>query len=367
MSKSLNTIQIEGFKSIKSLNLKMEKMNVLVGANGSGKSNFIHFFKMLSQMAQGNLQGFITKNAGSMGYFFEGPKKTPIFKSTMIFGSNGYRFEASSTVDQKILIDSEETYYEWRGSKWQIENKGVLESGLKDWDSRKSPYNDGPGVQFYVEKAIKGWTFYHFHDTSERSELRLPSKVYDNRMLRSYGDNLASVLWKMRENTPQAYARIIITVQMVAPFFEDFILEPEKSSNDEQITLQWKQKGSDFPFQIFHLSDGTLRFIALVTALFQPTLPTTILIDEPELGLHPYALHILSQLLWEVSDRTQIIISTQSSTLMSHFHPEDLIIVDRFEGASRFRRLENEDYEAWLEEYNLGDLVEKNVIEAGPK
>lgn len=153
---------------------------------------------------------------------------------------------------------------------------------------------------------------------------------------------------------------------MVAPFFDNFLLEPMKKGDDELIRLEWRQRGSTFPFQPWHFSDGTLRFLCLATALLQPKPPSTILIDEPELGLHPFALDLLGQLIREASTRTQIIVSTQSPTLLSGFDPKDVIVVDRTDGASRFERLDAAALAGWLEEYTLGDLLQKNVIEAGP-
>ena len=154
---------------------------------------------------------------------------------------------------------------------------------------------------------------------------------------------------------------------MVVPFFDDFLLEPLKKGDEELLRLEWRQKGTTFPFQPYHFSDGTIRFICLATALLQPNLPSTIVIDEPELGLHPYALDLLAELFRETSQRTQLIVSTQSAYLLNHFNPEETVVVDREEGASRFRRLEKEPLKAWLEEFALGELWQKNVLEGGPR
>ncbi len=150
---------------------------------------------------------------------------------------------------------------------------------------------------------------------------------------------------------------------MVTPFFDNFILRPNRN---EKVRLRWRQKGSDYPLKPHHLSDGTLRFICLTTALLQPDPPSTIIIDEPELGLHPYAIDILAELIEAASNRTQLIISTQSPALVDNFEPEDIIVVDRKKGASVFTRLDKEELSSWLEDYSLGDLWRKNVIAGGP-
>jgi predicted ATPase len=162
------------------------------------------------------------------------------------------------------------------------------------------------------------------------------------------------------------YERIRETVQAGTPFFDDFILEPT-AENPDVIRLEWRQRGLDYPFLAHHLSDGTLRFMALAVLLLQPAPPSLIVIDEPELGLHPAAIELLAALLHEAADRTQLLVATQSPTLIDHFEPEEVVVVDRVNGASRFNRLEKEPLRQWLEDYALGELVQKNVIEAGPR
>jgi predicted ATPase len=157
------------------------------------------------------------------------------------------------------------------------------------------------------------------------------------------------------------------TVRLIAPFFNDFKLRPKKRRGDQQLELEWEQVGSDYPFHCSQLSDGTLRFIALATALLQPEPPATVLIDEPELGLHPYALEMLANLILQAMQRTQLIVSTQSPLLLNAFEPEQIVVIDREEGESRFRRLAQDDLSVWLsEEYTLGDLWQKNVYGGGP-
>jgi len=130
--------------------------------------------------------------------------------------------------------------------------------------------------------------------------------------------------------------------------------------------LQWHQKGSDFPFLPVHLSDGTIRFICLVTALLQPHPPSTIVIDEPELGLHPFAIGLLADLIQSASERTQVVVSTQSPTFLDHFDPEHVVVVNRREGRSLFDRLDPDQLAEWLQEYSVGELWQKNVVQGGP-
>jgi predicted ATPase len=226
------------------------------------------------------------------------------------------------------------------------------------------------------QKALleDGWTFsyYHFHDTSPAAPIKQGCPIQDNRWLHEDGSNLAAFLNMLRTAHIAVYERIRDTLRMAAPLFDDFVLAPTLL-NPNTIQLEWRERGSDMPFFAYQLSDGTLRFLALATALLQPELPGrphTIVIDEPELGLHPYAITLLAEMIRAASKTTQIIVATQSVTLLDALaEPEEVIVVDRSprtSGQSTFRRLEPDKLEDWLKEYTLGELWEKNVLGGRP-
>jgi len=196
--------------------------------------------------------------------------------------------------------------------------------------------------------------------------LRKPGELKDYRFLRSDASNLAAFLHHIRINHRDYYDNIISTIQLVAPFFDDFILQPIPLSPDE-ILLEWKQKGYEQSFKANIFSDGTLRFICLAVLLLQPEPPAPIFLDEPELGLHPYALSLLADLIRVASQTTQLIVSTQSVSLVNHFAPEDIIVVDREGTRSIFRRLSREEMQEWLDDYSLGELWEKNILGGRPQ
>jgi predicted ATPase len=366
---ALDEITLQGFKSIRELrDFKLEKLNVLVGANGAGKSNLVDFFRLLRAMADGGLQSFVTNSGGADGFLFNGPKETKQISAHLKFGSNQYKFALEPTVAGEMTIREEATLYTGGHlpSDWHSWGGGVKESRLPTWRDQKSPWGDYPSVQAHVYKAVSSWTVYHVHDTSGTAPMRRDGPARDFRELRSDAGNVAAFLLKMREMNPARYQRIRETVQLMAPFFDDFVLEPQKKGESELVRLEWRQQGSTFPFQPWQFSDGTIRFVCLAAALLQPTPPSTVVIDEPELGLHPYALEVLAQLLKESAQRTQLIVSTQSAPLLNQFEPREVVVVERGEGASRFRRLEAEPLAEWLADYALGELLQKNVIEAGP-
>ena len=163
---------------------------------------------------------------------------------------------------------------------------------------------------------------------------------------------------------------IVNVIRSIAPFFDQFYLQPDEI-NSQQIFLRWREQGSEQLFNAHSLSDGTLRMICLTTLLLQPEPPDTIIIDEPELGLHPFAIAKLAAMLKSASQKAQIIISTQSVTLLDHFEPSDVIVAERVEeqnGRSEtvFKRQSEESLSDWLQEYTLGQLWEKNVMGGRP-
>ena len=211
---------------------------------------------------------------------------------------------------------------------------------------------------------MEGFRKYHFHDTGTKSPFTQMSHIEnDIYYLYEKGENLAAFLYNIQMVNPKVYQRIVSTIQSVAPYFSDFFFQPNK---ENYIRLQWKDKFSNVVYGVNDLSDGTIRFIALATLFMQPELPQTIIIDEPELGLHPAAISKLAGLIKSVaSKQCQVILATQSTDLISHFEPEDIITVDRISGESVFRRLDSESLSVWLDEYTVDDLWKRNIITSG--
>jgi predicted ATPase len=223
------------------------------------------------------------------------------------------------------------------------------------------------GTAQFVRQHLSRWRLYHMHDTSPASPMRKTARIDDNAFLRADGSNLPAFLYLLQRRHPDSYGLIRRTVQQVAPFFDDFLLRPDPL-NEETIRLAWTHRGSDQYFAASALSDGSLRFIALATLFFQPEhyRPSVILVDEPELGLHPYAITLLASLVKQASVATQVLISTQSSLLLDHFQPEDVLVASRVDNATQLVRLDPAPLASWLEDYSLGQLWEKNEIGGRP-
>lgn len=362
----ISNIRIRDFKSIRELDLSLNNINVLIGPNGAGKSNFIQFFSLLNNIVSQNLQNYVAANGGSNNFIFFGKKYSDSFAGLVSFEEGAsYEFQLVSTVDNKFYFKRELIKH-----KEQIKDEpdglnfayGNNEARLPELLKTKSYINS----LVQMVNSIGRLRTFHFNDTSFSAKVKGDCDVHDNRNFRGDASNLAAYLYLLQENFNDYFVRIENTIKLIAPFFEKFQLEP-LALNKEKIRLEWKHVGSDEYFNANHLSDGTLRMICLATLLLQPDAPDTIIIDEPELGLHPAAIELLSSLIKQASSNNkQIICSTQSVTFLNHFEPEDIIVVDRNNGESLFKRLDKISLSDWLNEYSIGELWEKNVLRGRP-
>ncbi|SFD34481.1 AAA family ATPase [Flavobacterium phragmitis] len=365
----INKIKIEGYKSIKNLEIELNPINVLIGSNGVGKSNFISFFKLINTIYEERLENFsIVEGADSLLHFSR--KFTTEIKSYIEFNEkNGYRFKLQATNDNKLFIAEEETgFNKSKGDLSNLYGSGWAWNRIS-YNSRESSLKNGnkSGISGWVSHYLKTFKIYHFHDTSNNSPLRSSSDVNDNAYLKENGSNIASYLYYLKEKEPKSFQKIERAIRSIAPFFDRFDLKPNRL-NPNYISLEWIEKNQpDIYFDAKNFSDGTIRFIALCTLLLQPNLPNTIIIDEPELGLHPFAINKLAGLVKKASASSQIIISTQSVNLVDNFDLENIITVDRENNQSVLKRLQsNENLTEWLNKYTLGDLWSKNVIGGRP-
>jgi len=363
MGFALDRITIRGFKSIRELkDFELKSLNVIIGANGAGKSNFIEFFRLISSMMKiDGLKEYVAGNADN--YLYGGAKETRQIEVEMRFGQNGYDFVLAPTEDGFFLINDETRHYIPKGTSKLLGSGNFNPKLLMDKDS-SSVFGYPHGASWYTYDAICSWEIYHFHDTSLNSGMRRYQDTAHNEYLFMDASNIAPYLRRLREEHPTSYKDIVESTRLAIPFFDDFVLEP---NSKESIRLDWRQKGlKDYPMRPSQFSDGSIRFICLATALLQPGLPSTIIIDEPELGLHPSAISLLAELIQSASKRTQLIVATQSQALIDQFAIEDVVVVNRKGGASSFERLEEVDYKEWLERYSVGELWSKNVISGGP-
>lgn len=359
----LNKLRIKNYKSLKNLELELNSLNVLIGANGAGKSNFVSLFKMMNSIVNQRLQLWTADNVGAENILHFGLKNSDHFFGQFWFGQNGYKIELKPKADGSFYFSQEELMFKKGEDSFYTESLGVghFESKLAEIDHKKDYYS----VAGYIERALKSWKYYHFHDTSATAGIKQPCEIGNNRELASDAGNLASVLYTFKQQNPLYVKRIEKYLKLILPCFDRFVLEPD-TFNDKMIKLGWLHTNSEKVFEAYHLSDGTLRFICLATLLNQPKMPDVIIIDEPELGLHPYAINILSDMLHKAKESTQLIVATQSAELLNHLEPEDIIVADHKQQATTLSRLNEEDLSKWLEDYSLGELWDKNLLGGRP-
>lgn len=336
---AVEKITIAGFKSIAQAEVELRPVNVLIGANGSGKSNFMEAFALLHAIGAGQLPDYVARAGGANRLLHYGAKVTDTLKIRIRFehDANEYGISLKPTADDRL----------YQPAEYGLE-KEIPETHLKN--------------------HLSHWRIYHFHDTGPHSPLKKTADLHDNRYLRENGANLPAFLHYLRENHPFEYKMIRSTTQRIAPFFDDFHLEP-MALNQNKIRLEWRHKGIDASLDVSALSDGTLRFIALATLFLQPKplRSSVILLDEPELGLNPAPLALLEAMAASASVYAQVIMATQSPYLLDHFIPDEVLVADRVKGgATEFTRLDPERLEWWLKQDSLGGLWSVNHFGGKP-
>ena len=361
----LDYISVKGFKSIYHIEkLNLKPVNVLIGPNGSGKSNFISVFAFLNAVRSGRLQDYLGRAGGANNILHFGSKETEELTIRISFENeiNQYEITLSATETDKLYPKLEFTYF-WDKAKYSQPYHRQLVSG----GGEAGICTDNSQIAKYIRDHLNKWRLYHFDDTGRLAPMKRTGDINDNRLFRSNGENIAAFLYYLKAKYRDCYQRIRDSVQLVAPFFGDFILNPQ-ALNEDKIRLEWRHTNSDAYFDASAFSSGTLRFIALATLLLQPEhlRSSVILMDEPELGLHPYAISMLASLIKQASTDSQIIVATQSPLLLDHFEPEDVLVAERSNGKTNFTSLESPKLESWLEDFSLGQLWEKNEFGGRP-
>lgn len=358
----LESIRFEGALSIRRMDLGLRPLNILIGANGAGKSNLIKLFRFVGKLVHQDLQLHVRQMGGADAVLHFGRKVSNRLSFRLRYSKASYACKLVPTQKGELVFEGESIDI---GSIGQVVGVRKLATAGNDESRLRWSWQSHRDWRCRIYNHIDSWRQYHFDDTSDGARVKQTQRGSAATPLESDAANLVAVLYHLQHHRLDDYRRIVDTVRRVFPPFQDFELKPELDATD-LIRLRWRHRGIDAPFDVSQLSDGTLRFISLATLLLHPVLPALIILDEPELGLHPYAIQLLGGMMRSAAARTQIVAATQSSTLASQFQPEDLVIVETKDDASHFRRLAAAELEGWLEEYRLGDLWEKNVLGGVP-
>ncbi len=368
-------IGIAGFKSIKDSSFELSPLNVLIGANGAGKSNFISVLEVLRHLSIKRLQFYINYSGGAEAILHYGGKKTNKCSIEVELKSEidcvHYNICLSNATPDKLLVESEKFSYVSESKKnndetiKKMEDVNGKESSLLNINEPESHLTQKISM---FRKFLKNIQVFQFNDTSDTARIRKNAEIFRTDELERDAGNLAAVLYVLEEHKKEYYDRIVSSIRLAAPHFDDFALEPSKY-NSKYIMLNWRERGSSYLFGPHQISDGLLRFMALTTLLKLPdeVMPSVIVIDEPELGLHPWAVNILGGMIKKASKHCQVIVATQSINLVDQFMPEDIVIVNRKKGITEFSRLNETELNEWLEEYSLSELWEKNVLGGEPE
>lgn len=376
MRLKLNKIELKGFKSVNGDGQVLpinEDITVLIGANGVGKSNVVSFFQMLGYVMSGSLQNYIGENGFADSFLYYGSKTTDCIKAKLFFSSedsnNEYAFRLAYAAGDSLIFTEEAISFRRKGRGKAF--KLTLDTGRKEsqlYEAKDSEYKTT--VQVFIN-LLKNCRYFQFHDTTKDAKIRKNGYIGDNKYLRSNAGNLAAFLYgiKHQKNGEPYYERIVRYVRQVMPQFGDFIMEPSVTDSN-YISLDWREINSDHIFSVNQISDGTLRFIALATLLLQPakSMPSLVVIDEPELGLHPAAIGILAGMIKKASETSQVVVATQSPDLLDKFSADKVVVIERNEArrTSVFRKLSSKELGEWEEEYTTSELWDKNVIGGRP-
>jgi predicted ATPase len=364
----LEEVTIRGYKSIafdKPVTLKLNDVSILLGANGAGKSNIISFFQMLSFMMTQTFGRYVELSGTSNALLHYGSKRTPTMSSEVKFSDDNnidtYSFSLTNANPDRLIITEEKIFWHRNG------HDKPKEMNLEPEYKESALAQSSDSTAKIVFQMLSSCKVYQFHDSSAEGPLRQTCPVETANYLQSHGNNLPSFLLFLRDNYINSYNRIVDYVRDVVPQFQDFYLEP----NNNFISLRWiDNSATDYRFNAYQFSDGSIRFIALATLLLQPpqTMPNVIILDEPELGLHPYAITQLAEMIKDASIHAQIIIATQSKDLVDHFDIDNISVIemDKETQSTTATHLSEEEYHLWLQNYTVSELWDKNIIGGRP-
>ncbi len=373
---TIESVRIKGFRSLADVEIsELPAATALIGANGSGKSNIMRFFEMLSWMLRSRQLGeFIARQGGADDQLFGGNRVTPRMEAEIVLntdrGRNEYGFKLSHAHPDRFIF-SEEAFrfsdrYHPTEAPWQYLDSGHLEAKIVEASQGGSYYHAvNPTTASVIVNLLRSCSVYQFHDTSDVSAFKNNWQISEGHQLRRHGGNLAAVLNRLEQQDVRRYEIICKQISRILPGFDRFVIEEDYG----KVLLRWKSKWSDKIFGPHLTSDGSLRFFALVTLLNLPAemLPNVILLDEPELGLHPAAISIIGGMIRSLSQEKQIIVATQSPLLVDYFSLDEVFVLDLEDGQTKCRQLSSGDYELWLQDnFTPGDLWRKNLFGEHP-
>ncbi len=372
---TIESVHIRGFRSLANVEVNdIPKAAVFIGANGSGKSNFIRFFEMISWMLRSRrFAEFVKIQGGADDQLFGGNRVTSRIEAEIRMrtdkGRNDYQFKLSHA-DTDSLYFSEECF-RFNGNDhtgeapWYSLGGTHEEAKIVEAAQAVKPQDFNPATARVIVNLLRECSVYQFHDTSNYSNFKKRWDVEDNNYLRAHGGNLAAILHRLEREDINRFEWINNQIRRILPVFDRFEIEESYG----KVLLRWKAQGMDKTFGAHLTSDGSLRFFALATLLNLPSgmLPNILLLDEPELGLHPAAVSLVGGMIKSLSVDRQIFVATQSPLLVDEFDLDEIFVLELQDGRTKFRKLKSDDYQAWLDDsFTTGELWQTNLIGGRP-
>ena len=372
-SNYIDRIRITGFRSLADVEAKLPRLAVLIGANGSGKSNFIRFFELMHCMASRRLGEFVVRQGGADDQLFGGSKRTSRINATVTAATGNtrveYEFSLRRAHPDNLVVTKELFRKAGPLSGIPLEfsadafSRPRFEAKLGEFRYAARVSNrDSMGAAFAT--ILQRMHVFQFHDTSDSSRLKQRWDAEDNNMLRGDAANIAAILLRLERDHWHRFDRVSRHIRRILPVFDRFQIEESYG----KVMLRWKTRGTDKTFGPHLTSDGSLRFFALVTLLNLPSemLPAVLLIDEPELGLHPVAMELIAHMIMRVANDCQVILATQSPYLVNCFGLDQTVVLDILSDRTEIHALTKNDYERRLQEYSPADLWHKNLLGGRP-
>ena len=327
----IQNLTVRNFRSLVDVDIPLHPLNVVIGPNGSGKTALIEVLLLLQRDSRRELTEFFDERGGFQAVLSQ---------------RSGRAGSTRLEVQAEIVNGGPDGGPDDNGrSVYVLAVQGV---GYV-YQAAKESYRAAPSVQEF----FAGANYYQFIDVTPRSSVRLPQSLTPASTPGAQGESLYSALYNLRINDLDLYDRLLGIVAQAFPGFKQFEFPVVGAG---QVTLTWYDKCCTQPFYPNQLSEGTLRFLWLLTLLFTAPRASLLLIDEPETSLHPELLRILAALLQEAALETQIVVATHSSDLISWLQPEEVLIADKEDGQTRFTWADTLNLQSWLAEYSLRDL-----------
>jgi predicted ATPase len=352
----IRTLRLSGWRSIVDETIELGPLNVVVGGNGSGKSNLLSVFRVLNAMIGGRLQSLFAADRAvddaTDDWIHHGVNRAKAIAVSLVLQTRtgvstyGAAWERAGDgrmpfVDERIgfMRDGREEPYQ------RLLGDGHLETQLSDVSNR------GDHTARVIHNFLARSRFYSFSDLSADSLVRRPCPVQQNRFLAPNGQNAAAVLWRYQREHPDVFERIEAVVRQAFPEIQSIL--PRLSPDGKLVSIDWKRRGTGNRFSLHTVSNGAILFLLMAMLTCQPSaeLPLIMAIEEPELGLSPRGIDQLAELMRQASQECQILVTTHSPYLVDACDTEHVIVASQQNHQSQFRRLSDTALEAWLDEY----------------